>query len=365
MATSGRKAIQGRDLEVLRELVGTKRGATLGELCAELSKRTGVTVSTMTLHTTLKREGYERVKPSRSDYASAGERSRRYGYNSKHRAASTDAQYPSSLTQAEWELAADLFELPAGSRGRPAKHDRRAMVDACCYVLRTGCAWTMLPKSFPPWRVVHKTFSRWAGQGKFEQLQGRLAQQWRERIGRMAQPSAAVIDSQSTRISPQGGSSGFDAGKKVKGRKRHIVVDTLGLLLAVVVTSASVQDRDAASSSIAQACARHPRVATVFADQGYAGKCVQRLQLEHDIDVQIVRRLSARGEWDNPQASLWPDKKPFVIMPKRWVVERTHAWLERSRRLVMHHDRTPSHSIAWAWLSQARLLLTRLAKNFV
>ena len=179
----------------------------------------------------------------------------------------------------------------------------------------------------------------------------------------MAQPTAAVIDSQSNRISPQGGSSGFDAGKKVKGRKRHIVVDTLGLLLAVSVTAASVQDRDGASASVASACRRHSEIQRLYADQGYAGQCAQRLQREHGIDVQIVRRLSARGEWDTPQGLLWPEKKPFVVMPKRWVVERTHAWLERSRRLVMHHDRNALHATTWVWLSQARMLLSRLASS--
>jgi len=360
LATAGRRAIDGKDLVVLRELVSTMRGATLGELCTELRKRTGISVSTMTLHSTLKREGFERVKARRRSYGPTGERSKRYGYSSKHRADSTDQQYPSSLTNAEWELAADLFELPEGGRGRPAKYERRLMVDACCYVLRTGCAWTMLPKSFPPWLTVHKAFSRWAAQGKFEQLQGRLAQQWRERIGRTAEPSAAVIDSQSNRISPQGGGSGFDAGKKVKGRKRHIVVDTLGLLLAVSVTAASVQDRDGAGASVASACSRHANIRLLYGDQGYAGQCAQRLQHDHGIEVQIVRRLSARGEWDNPQAPLWPEKTPFVVMAKRWVVERTHAWLERSRRLVMHHDRSALHATTWVWLSQARMLLSRL-----
>ena len=360
MATAGKRAIDGEDVAVLRKLVDSMRGATLEELCDELHKRTGIRVSTMTLHTTLKREGFVRVKAKRRVFEPTGKRSKRYGYNSKHRNDATDQQYPSSLTNAEWELAADLFELPAGKAGRPAKYERRLMVDACCYVLRTGCAWTMLPKTFPPWLSVHKTFSRWALQGKFEQLQGRLAQQWRERIERMTPPRAAVIDSQSTRISPQGGDSGFDAGKKVKGRKRHIVVDTLGLLLAVSVTAASVQDRDGASACVASAMQRHSSIQVLYGDQGYAGQCSQQLQRDHAINVQIIRRISSRGEWDTPQASLWPDKKPFVVMPKRWIVERTHAWLERSRRLVMHHDRNLRHATTWAWMSQARMLLSRL-----
>jgi putative transposase len=363
MAPPAKAAIQGKDLELLRELVREMRGATLIELCEQVRKRTGISVSTVTMHATLRRAGLQRVK-ARQPAQAVAER-KRYGYTDQHRArgAAGDENYASCLTDAEWALAADLFELPKGSRGRPATYERRHMVDACCYVLRTGCPWAMLPKSFPPWLSVHKTFSRWTAQGKFEALQGRLAEQWRQRIGRLAQPSAAVIDSQSNRISPQGGASGFDAGKKVKGRKRHIVVDTLGLLLAVSVTAASVQDRDGASDALAAACTRHQRVQTLFADSAYAGQCAQAIEHKHAIAVQIVRRSSSRGEWDNPQASFWPESSGFVVLPKRWVVERTHAWLERSRRLVMHYDRSLAHARAWAWLSQARMLLNRLGTS--
>jgi putative transposase len=260
-------------------------------------------------------------------------------------------------------LAADLFERPEGSRGRPAKYERRAMVDACCYVLRTGCSWTMLPKSFPPWLTVHKSFSRWAAQGKFEDLQQRLRQQWRQRIDRNAEPTAAIIDSQSTRISPQGGTSGYDAGKKVKGRKRHLVVDTLGLLLAVTVTAASVQDRDGAIDVVSQACTKYETIEKLYADSAYAGKCAQRLQHDNDIAVEVVRRPGAFGEWDHPQMPLFAEAGGFIILPKRWVVERTHAWLERERRMVMHHDRSTANATAWAWLAQSRMLLRRLAAH--
>ena len=193
-----------------------------------------------------------------------------------------------------------------------------------------------------------------------EQLQQRLREQWRRRIERNASPSAAVIDSQSNRISPQGGSSGFDAGKKVKGRKRHLVVDTLGLLLAVAVTAASVQDRDAAPAAVATACAKYTTIEKLFADGAYAGQCADRLEHDLNITVDIVRRPNAVGDWEHPQQSLWPAAGGFVPLPKRWVVERTHAWLERERRLVMHHDRSPRSAVAWVWLAQARMLLRRL-----
>jgi len=354
------KTITDAMLEDVRAVVASKRGATMQELCDEFAKRTGIQVCTVTLHRAIKRAGLERVKTRE---ARAAPQPRRYGYTQTHRTPPSAAdQYASSLTDAEWALAADLFELPEGSRGRPAKYGRRMMIDACCYVLRTGCAWTLLPKSFPPWLAVHKSFSRWAAQGKFEALQQRLREQWRQRIERNAAPSAAVIDSQSNRISPQGGTCGYDAGKKVKGRKRHIITDALGLLLAVTVTAASVQDRDGAPDVVAQACAKVHSIKTLFADSAYGGQCAQRLMHDNGIAVEVVRRPGAFGEWNDVQMSLFTRAEAggFVILPKRWVVERTHAWLERERRMVMHHDRSTQNAAAWAWLAQSRMLLRRL-----
>jgi len=132
----------------------------------------------------------------------------------------------------------------------PPRYSRRALVDACCYVVRTGCSWRMLPNEFPPWKNVYGTFRRWAAEGRFEAMHDRLRAQWRACEGRSSAPSAAVLDAESARSSPQGGPSGFDAGKKVKGCKRNLVVDTLGLLLAVSVTTADVQDRDGAPAPV-------------------------------------------------------------------------------------------------------------------
>lgn len=191
---------------------------------------------------------------------------KRYGYTPAHRREAADRDYSCCLTDAEWALVADLFEHRSGGRGMPPRLDRRALVDACCYVLRTGCAWRLLPKSFAAWTTVYKSFSRWAARGVFETMQDRLRQQWRQRLERQAKPSAAVLDSQATPHSPQGGEAGFDVGKKVKGRKRHLVVDTLGMLLAVTVTAASVQDRDGAPAVVAQACAKLPSLKVLFVD---------------------------------------------------------------------------------------------------
>lgn len=353
-------AIGSEQLAALRAVVEDNRAATLEDLCRRWAERSGVRVCTLTMRQALRRAGLKREQVKPSEPSTHGDAPRRYGYNASHRRAEDPDKYASCLTDAEWELAADLFELAPGGRGRPSVYSKRSMVDACCYVLRGGSSWRMLPKSFPPWLAVHRAFLRWAAQGKFEQLHDRLRAQWRERLGRSVSPTAAVIDSQSTRISPQGVGQGYDAAKKLKGRKRNIVVDSLGFLLAVTVTAASVQDRDAAPEAVAMACRKYPTLEKLYADNGYTGRCAAALEDAHNIKVEIVRRPSKIGIWNSPQLPLFESNAGFVILPKRWVVERTHAWIEKSRRCVMHHDRSSDVAVAWVWLSQARNLLRRL-----
>lgn len=350
----------------LKEIVAEQPGATLEVVTQLLAERCGVKVCSLTVRRALQEAGVVRVKPTRRAVEGGPPaKPGRYGYTPAHRREAAGSGYCCCLTDAEWALVADLFEHRAGGRGMPPQLDRRTLVDACCYVLRTGCAWRLLPRSFPAWPTVYKSFSRWAAQGVFESMQDRLRQQWRERLGRHAQPSAAVLDSQSTRYSPQGGEAGFDAGKKVKGRKRHLVVDTLGLLLAVTVSAASVQDRDGAPAVVALACAKVPSLKVLFVDGAYSGSCAQALQAAHGLDVQVVRHPgngNAHVFLDTNTAQTPPVvPKGFVPLPMRWVVERTHAWGERCRRLVMHHDRKITTSTAWVWFAQAQILLRRLA----
>lgn len=351
---------------VLAQIVASDPTATLEETCAELERRTGVKVSGPTLVSALRRQGIERIPGreavvvERADPAPA-----RYGYGEAHRRVEPEQIYPSCLTDAEWVLVHDLFENKGG-RGLPPRVSRRTVVDACCYVVRTGCSWRMLPKHFPRWQNVYRTFRRWSEQGRFETMHDRLRGQWREREARNVEPTGAVIDAQSTRGSPQGGDTGFDAGKKVKGRKRHLVVDTCGLLLAVCVTAASVQDRTGAHPVVERAMAKYPTIQTLFADTGYSGQCAQTVSQCHNIRVQVVRHPAngTVGRWVHPEQpdlfTAQADANGFVVLAKRWVVERTHAWSERARRLVMHHDRLHHVAESWVWLTQARMLLRRL-----
>lgn len=210
-----RPSLNAGHVAVLRAITQELPRSSLDEVTRELSRRAGVKVSTVTVRKALRQAGIERLKPLRR----AGERAAvqgssptRYGYTAVDRRADGPSGMNTDLTDAEWALVADLFERN-GQRGAPPRFDRRHMVNACCHVLRTGCAWRLLPKTFPPWQATYKSFSRWAAAGVFEAMHDRLRQQWRDRIGKAPEPTAAIIDAQSTRSTAQGGHTGFDAGK--------------------------------------------------------------------------------------------------------------------------------------------------------
>lgn len=367
----GRKpSLSSEHVRVLRAIVAEMPQAALAEVTAELARRCGVLVNPVTVRKALRQAGVVREKPLRRSSvqrAAQGQADPRTGYTAMHRRGSSPEGQHTDLTDAEWALVADLFERD-GKQGVPPRYARRTMVNACCYVVRTGAPWRLVPKSYAPWAAVYMCFKRWAAAGTFEAMHDRLRQQWRQRAGKSPEPTAAIIDSQSTRSTPQGGNTGFDAGKKVKGRKRNLVVDTLGLVLAVTITAASVQDRDTAAEVVAKAYAKAPTLKRLYTDAAYAGPRAAAIEQAHGIVVEVVRRSTNRvtGTWRDAQLALPlqtdDSAKSFAVQPKRWVVERTHAWLERDRRLTLHHDRSNWAPLAWVWLAQARMLATRLAK---
>jgi transposase len=252
--------------------------------------------------------------------------------------------YPSDLTDAQWallrpEAVAVMAELRRSPAGRPMEHDLRAVLDAIGYVTRYGIGWRALPVDFPPWQAVYAFFERWNArglpQGLVERLVGRLRVAW----GRADLPTAGSIDSQSVKAADTVGaaSRGFDGGKKINGRKRHIAVDTLGLLLTVVVTAASVQDRDGAYRLLALLRERFSTITLVWADGGYAGRLVSWAHTVLALTLTIVKRTD--------------EATGFVVLPRRWVVERTFGWLLRYRRLVRDYERRPEHHeamVLWA-----------------
>lgn len=357
------------DVEALVGLVRKAPALSLEDIVAAFRRQRGITLSVPTVHRYLLAEGFRfdrrRRAAARSASAESDARSepaaKRYGYRQAHRDAGASAQYPCGLTDSEWQQVQHLFD-PPGRTGRPEKYTRRQMLEACVYVLRSGCSWRMLPRDFPPWPAVYKTFRRWSARGLFEEMYDELRRLWRSRQHRAPDPTAAVIDSQSVKTSPQGGPTGYDAGKKVKGRKRHIVTDTLGLLIAVLITVGSVQDRDAALPAMDLAKTKAPGIKTLYVDGGYAGARAEELRTRRDIKVEVVRRPSNRkvGGWQQGQLSLLEPLKPFVVLPRRWVVERTNAWNQRPRRMNRDHDRNLSVSTAWIWLTEGRMLLRRV-----
>ena len=218
------------------------------------------------------------------------------------------------------------------------------------YLLVTGCQWRALPAEFPPWKTVYWHWSRWVADGIMEKALGLLRRQERLRIGRAANPSALIIDSQSVKASTTATEEvGYDAGKKIRGRKRHLLVDSQGNLIDVVVHAADIQDRDGAKLVLKRLATTWTRVRLIWADGGYRGKLlawVHALRQHHRITMRIVEKE--------------PDQKGFAVLPRRWVVERTNAWLVACRRLAREYERCTKNTEAFIRLAMIRLLLRRL-----
>jgi putative transposase len=272
--------------------------------------------------------------------------------------------YPSDLSDREWFVLEPL--LPAAKPGeRPRSVNLRVILNGAFYLLRMGCAWRYLPREYGPWSTVYHYFCSWRRRGVWERIHRVLRERVRRAVGREPTPSAAIIDSQSVKTTEQGGPHGYDGGKKVNGRKRHILVDTLGLLLKVVVHPANVQDREGARLVLRGRQRRFPRLRHLWADQAYTGPILDWIKEQVGWTVEVVERSPRRGFVVTADGEFQRVRLPAVFgpLPRRWVVERSFAWLSRNRRLAKDYERLPSTSEALVYLTGIRLLLARLTRD--
>ena len=255
--------------------------------------------------------------------------------------------YPSDLTDAEWELIAPMTPSPIWLPDlQEPKHTAREMMSAIRYRVRTGCAWRSLPHDFPPWSTVQKCFYRWKKGGVFEAINKALIPRVRVEEGRKPEPTAGSIDSQSVKSSGNGGPGGFDGGKKVNGRKRHIFVDVLGLVLALLITPANVQDRDAAVPVLTEVHQEYPTIELAWVDGAYNGKPIEDVKRDTGLRIETIQHEEGH--------------RGFAVLPRRWVVERTNAWFGRFRILNKEYERSLESSRADVLIAMSILMLRHL-----
>jgi putative transposase len=285
-------------------------------------------------------------------------------------------RYPTDLSDDEWRCIGPHLPGPTG-QGRPRLHGLRAILNAVFYVLKSGCPWRLLPKDFPPWKTVYDWFRRWRIDGTWERLNTELRELLRVRLGRDPNPSAAIVDSQSVRTTGVGGTErGFDPAKKVEGRKRHLLVDTEGLVLKAKIHSARVPDEDGIRLLLDPVRGRLPRLSHLWVDAGYQGRGKRWVEEVMSLSVEVVRK--PKKPLPEEVAKAWAQElakeaievdwqklipaRGFTVLPRRWVVERTLAWISHNRRMAKDYERLCATGEAFVYAAMTRLMVRRLAR---
>ncbi len=285
-------------------------------------------------------------------------------------------RYPTDLSNEEWGLLETY--LPASKwRGRPRLHSPREILNAVFYVLKSGCQWRMLPREFPPWKTVFHYFRAWRLDGTWERSNRTMRRLLREKLGRDPEPSARIVGSRSAKTTGVGGEQrGFDGGKKVRGRKRHLLVDTEGLVVEAKVHSAKAPDQDGIRRLLAPARSRLPRLSYLWVGAGYRGRGKDRVEQTLGVEVEVVKRspkpppekvleVWARERFEeghDMDLSKLPTRPGFENVPRRWVAERTFAWITHNRRMAKDYERVCSTGEAFIHASTTRLIVRRLAR---